>query len=247
MRLAVAQVRPIVGQVEANLDRHLALLQLAVGYRVKLMIFPELSLTGYQPARAAELARFPDDPCFAQLQSACNHGNIAAGVGVPLRTNHLPHISTLVFRPHAGPLVYSKKYLHPDEAPFITPGFDPPTLILTAPAVALAICYELSVPQHAQDASTAGADAYVASVAKTAPGIMQASRRLSDIGAEYSMPVLMSNCLGYCDGAECTGCSSAWDRNGRLMAQLDAEHEGIIVFDIATGDVVTATLSRARP
>src|SRR5690606_40479604 len=52
--------------------------------------------------------------------------------------------------------------------------------------------------------------------------------RLSAIAREYSMTVLMSNCIGIADGQRCAGQSSVWNNQGLLIDQLDDSHEGII-------------------
>lgn len=232
------QFRPIVGHVENNIRRHLELTRLAVRHNARLVMFPELSLTGYEPVRAAELARVANDPCFNELQSTANGLGVTIAAGVPLQAKGLPTISTLLFRPNAKRLVYSKMFLHPDEEPFFQPGMNSPILILDEPPIAMAICFEIAIPQHANRARNAGATSYVASVAKTAPGVVNASQRLSEIAAENSMSVLMANCLGVQDGSEYSGQSSAWDRNGNLVAQLDNVHEGLIVVDVASCEVV---------
>ena len=207
----------------------------------ELVVFPELSLTGYEPKRAAELALNLDDACFDDLQCFCNNKKVSIGVGVPLKTASLPLVSTLLFRPAQNPLVCSKMYLHPDEKPYFMPATDSPSLIIDEPRIALAICFELSVPQHAQRAIDAGASVYIASVAKTASGLGNASQRLSEMAAESSMLVLMANCLGQLDGEECIGTSSVWGRNGVPMAQLDNEHEGVIIVDSESEETFITT------
>jgi predicted amidohydrolase len=244
LRLAVAQIRPSVGHVECNLDKHLMLIALASHLEARIIVFPELSLTGYEPSRAKEFERNPHDECFETLQHACNHHGAVIGVGVPLQTSVRPCIATLLFRPYSGPLIYSKEHLHPDEEPYFTKGSNPSNLIHSDPPIALAICFELSVPQHALRAHESGAAAYIASVAKTASGVASAGIRLSDIATEFSIPVAMANCLGVLDGAECRGRSSAWNRNGDLIAQLDEEHEGVLVMDTESCDVVTSSLAQ---
>lgn len=241
MKLAVAQLRPVVGAVGRNIDRHLALTAAAASLGAQLVIFPELSLTGYEPKLAGEFACLPSDTRLQPLQAICNASGISLGVGAPLDTGDLPCISTFLFRPVLPPLVYSKSYLHPDEVPFFQPGRGSPSLLLDEPPVALAICFELSVPQHATGAHQAGATVYVASAAKTAAGVKQAGHRLSQIAAELGMPTLLSNCLGLLDGAECAGGSAVWDRAGNMVAQLDDKEEGVIVLDCDSGEVATAT------
>ena len=229
--------------MQDNVTRHMALVDLGVRLGANLVVFPELSLTGYEPARAAELSRFSNDSCLEGFQQLCDQNDVSIGVGFPLRTEGLPRISALLFRPNSTPLIYSKRYLHPDEEPYFDSGTVADSTIHSSPKVALAICYELSVPQHAQMAFDAGATAYIASVAKTARGIEDASQQLSDIARQNSALVMLSNCLGVHDGVECVGHSSAWDRKGKLLARLDSESDGVIVVDHDTGYVLTDSLT----
>lgn len=48
------------------------------------------------------------------------------------------------------------------------------------------------------------------------------------------MPVLLSNCVGYCDNFISVGNSSIWTKKGELVGQLDCKTEGILLFDTET-------------
>ncbi len=252
MKIAVAQIRPKVASAESNAanlqplnfntDRHIQLIAAAVDHHAALIVFPELSFTGYEPTKAAQVARTTDDGCLEVFQKISDRDQISIGIGVPLQTSHLPTISVVLIRPLKPPLVYSKQYLHEDEVPYFNSGVDSPNLIHDDPAVALAICYELSVLDHASEAHRAGAIAYIASVAKTASAVATASQRLSQIASEFSMTVLMANSLGTQDGAECSGSSAVWNQHGELIAQLDNQNEGVIVYNLESGEVVSAVV-----
>ena len=107
--------------------------------------------------------------------------------------------------------------------------------------MALAICYELSVPEHAESAYQSGAEVYIASVAKSADGVEKAVKRLSEIANKYSMTVLMSNCVGHCDNFESAGKSSIWNDKGLLIGQLNDANEGIIIIDTGTQELIKKT------
>ncbi len=47
LTLGLAQINTVLGKPEANLEKHLALARQAVQDGVDLLLFPELSLTGY--------------------------------------------------------------------------------------------------------------------------------------------------------------------------------------------------------
>ena len=115
-------------------------------------------------------------------------------------------------------------------------------LIGSNPNLALAICYELSVPKHSEDAFNRGAEIYVASVAKNANGVEKAIKNLSEIGKKYSMTVLMSNCIGQSGGYECGGKSSIWNKEGALLGQLDDSSEGILIIDTKTNQIFEKTI-----
>ena len=52
------------------------------------------------------------------------------------------------------------------------------------------------------------------------------------------MPVLMSNCVGFCDNFLSVGNSSVWTKDGKLVGQLDDKTEGILIFDTETEEVI---------
>ena len=54
LTLAAAQTISIPGDVAANIQRHLAMMRAAAEQGVQLLVFPELSLTGYEPFLAAD-------------------------------------------------------------------------------------------------------------------------------------------------------------------------------------------------
>ncbi|MFK7978556.1 MAG: hypothetical protein AB8G86_01120 [Saprospiraceae bacterium] len=58
-------------------------------------------------------------------------------------------------------------------------------LLIRGTKIALAICYEISVPKHIAAATKNGAKIYLASVAKTQEGVQQAAERLSLIAKNY--------------------------------------------------------------
>jgi NAD+ synthase (glutamine-hydrolysing) len=80
--LGLAQINTKLGNVEANLEKHLLLIKQARGLDVDLLVFPELSLTGYAlQDLTPEVARRPDasDPVFAKLLKASNDLDLVVG------------------------------------------------------------------------------------------------------------------------------------------------------------------------
>lgn len=232
MKICIAQTTSVTGDISANIIRHKELIALAAGDDADAIIFPELSICGYEPPIAVAFATQPEDNRFNDFQFLSNAHRITIGIGVPLNQKGGVAISMLIFQPERPREVYSKKYLHEDEEPFFVSGKS--TLSKIAD-IALAICYEISIPAHAKDAAAAGAQYYLASVAKTVSGVEKASTRLSLIAREYGMPVLMTNCIGPCEGQQGGGKSAVWNTQGELISQLTGDQEGLIIFDTETG------------
>lgn len=231
MKICLAQTLSVKGDIQRNIAGHKKLINLAVAGGADLIVFPELSLTGYEPTLAKELAVDVDDSRLDDFQLISDANRVTIGVGIPTKNNGGASISMILFQPHQARQTYSKKHLHPDEDPFFVSGPNFTDLSVNDVPVALAICYELSVPEHPENAFKSGAKIYLTSVAKFVKGIDKALASLSDTARRYSMMVLMSNCVGEADGCACAGKTSAWNSNGSLTGQLDGTREGILIVD----------------
>ena len=238
MKICVAQTIPVRGDMEQNIQAHIQLIQLAVSNQAGLIVFPELSLTGYEPQLAKELVTDAGDQRLDTFQLLSNKHEIIIGVGLPTRAATGIAISMVIFRPGLPRETYSKNWIHADEEPYFVGASCFTGLLGGEARIAPAICYELSVPEHAAQASKNGAKVYIASVSKTTGGIARALDRLSEIAHAYSMTVLMSNQAGLAEGEVCAGMTSVWNNKGSLVEQLDGTQEGILLIDPDTQEVV---------
>lgn len=242
MRICVAQTRPVKGDVLQNIEGHKRFIAQSIAQGADLIIFPELSITGYEPELAEALATTKDDSRFDAFQKIADAQQITIGVGMPLKNATGIAISMVLFQPHKERSVYAKKYIHADEEPYFISGQDSPGLLGENSNIALAICYELSVPEHAENAFKSGATIYIASAVKTPPQVVRTVERLSAIAVQYSMTVFLSNCVGLSEGNICGGKSSVWNSKGELLGQLDNTQEGILVFDTDTRELREQTV-----
>ena len=185
---------------------------------------------------ARELAITLDDDRLDGFQHISDARRITIGVGVPLKDEAHVRIGMVLFQPHAARRAYTKQHLHPDEKRFFVGGQR--SVGLLGDRIALAICYELSIAEHAEAAARSGARVYVASVAKSAGGVDVAAERLSAIASGYGMSVLMANCVGLCDGVTYAGRSSIWDDGGLLIGRMNDVSEGIMIFDTETREMI---------
>jgi len=236
MRIGVAQTRPFKGDVLRNIEAHLRLIELAAKVQAEMLVFPELSITGYEPELAAGLATTAEDVRLDIFETLSERYSMTIGVGIPATDEAGVRITEVVFQPGQPRQTYSKQYLHADEEPYFNCGTNPG--FVRGGRIALAICYELSIPAHSEQAHRGGAEIYLVSVAKTKPGMERAAETLADIAKRYSMTVLVSNCVGHCDNFDCGGGSAAWNREGVKLAELNGTDEGILVLDTESGEVI---------
>lgn len=82
LTISLAQMYPKLADVEHNLAVHLNLIEQAIDAGADLVVFPELSLTGYQVqdlVPEVAIRAEADDPVFAQLLEASKRIDIVVG------------------------------------------------------------------------------------------------------------------------------------------------------------------------
>ena len=239
MKIVLAQIQAAKGDIDKNIEKHCRFINTAVTNGADAIFFPELSVTGYEPDLAKKLATTADDGRLAIFQSLSDENNIVIAVGLPIVSNNGINISAVIFQPNLARQVYSKQYLHDDELPYFIPGNKQLYINVGTNKIALAICYESLLPQHAETASEQGINMYLALVAKSANGVLKAYRHYPDMAEKYAIPVLMANCVGYCDNFQSAGSSAVWNKDGNLVNRLDENSEGLLLFDTETEQTIT--------
>lgn len=237
MKICVAQTKPFPGDIQKNIDSHKKMINIAVTHGADIIVFPELSLTGYEPGLAESLAKDQDDKILDCLQEISDTNKITIGVGMPVKSSPGILISMIIFQPHQARQTYSKQYLHEDEFPYFINGQGQVFLTIDNIKIAPAICYESLVPEHSAKASKNGTAIYIASVAKSASGVEKAFKHFPEVANKFAMTVLMANAVGPCDNFESAGKTSIWNQNGSLVGQLNDTHEGILIIDTDTQEV----------
>jgi len=166
MRICLAQTQSERGNIHKNIRTHLQVINRAIQFQVDLILFPELSITNYEPDLAKQLATTVEDTLFDPFQRIADKNNLGIGIGMPTKAVEGINIGMLIFQAHQQRLVYSKRLLHHDELPFFVSGKKQPFLKIKGKKIALGICYETLQREHFIHAVTHKADIYIASVAK---------------------------------------------------------------------------------
>jgi predicted amidohydrolase/GNAT superfamily N-acetyltransferase len=234
MKICIAQTKSEKGDIQWNIENHLEFVERAINLKADLIVFPELSITNYEPDLAKELATEIESNIFNPFQETSNKNEITIGIGMPTKATDGINISMLIFQPNKERTVYSKQMLHSDELPYFVCGKNQTFLTINGAKIAIGICYETLQREHFLNAKNQGTDIYIASVAKPKGGIEKAYKHFPQIANEFNTPILMSNCVGYCDNFMSVGQSAIWNKKGELIEQLDANNQGLLIFDIKT-------------
>jgi predicted amidohydrolase len=221
--LAAAQVAVHVGDVAHNVAVHVAAAALAAEQGAALVVFPELSLTAYEPRRAAELVVAPDDDRLLPLSELAWERGITIVAGAPLASaSGKPHVGALVFEP-GGVRTYRKMHLGSSEPDYFTAGDVPLALEAAGLHVGLAICADTARPSHPQAYVARGAQAYAAGVMLTREWYDADARRLHDHARDFRLLTLMAN-HGASTGTHVSvGRSAIWAPGGALLALADGD------------------------
>lgn len=229
--LAAAQSISIAGNVSANIQRHLVLMRAAATHGVHVLVFPELSLTGYEPSLAAGLAITPDDAVLAPLREMAKQLRLTTVVGMPIRL--APEagvlIGALVLGAQGGLALYTKQHLHPGEDAAFVPGQGGAALEWGDERIALAVCADFSHASHPRLAAESGASVYAAGVLISEGGYATDSALLEGYAVEHGLLVLMANHGAPSGGYVCAGRSAIWAGDGSLLAAAPGLGDALVI------------------
>ena len=211
MRICAAQTQAAKRDFEKNIKKHLSLIALALEGDADLVVFPELSISGYEPSLAKELATTSEDKRFDVFQAKSDQNNLAIAIGAPILNKGDLCIGMIVFQAPKKRSTYLKKHLFQTEKEFFKSGQSLTNLTIKELNVGLAVYYELSVAEHQKNAFEKGAELYIAGVIESSEGMESSLKKMLKTANDYSMLPLMSNCIGVSGKYQCAGRSSLWN------------------------------------
>jgi len=231
MILASAQTKPKQGDIESNLIDHYNMIDLASKNNVDLIVFPEMSITGYEREKAKDLAFTETDSRLDGLRQKSVDTKMILIVGAPILINYKLFIGAFILKPDHSVSIYTKQYLHTGEEEFFDSSFDyNPLINLKSKQISIAICADIVNPNHADNARKNGSTLYIAGIFFTPNGIADAHKTLSNYSRQYNMDVLMSNYCGQSWGLDSGGQSAFWN-DGDLITKLDKQDSGLLIVE----------------
>ena len=253
MKIALAQIVPKLGEVEANVETHLEILAKAKKQKVGLVCFPELGLTGYTlKDLVEEVALDPAaDPRFRRVVAATK--GISAVVGFVeesprdqglfynaaafVADGRVLHVHRKVFLPTGGIF---------EEAKFFAQGGEFRTFRAPFGRVGLLICRDFLQYGSSYVHYASGADMIICISAAPGRGVaggdaFQTGRMWELMGEAVSYFstafVVYANRAGSEDGVTFAGGSFVYAPGGRLVARGAAAGPDLVVCRIDMADV----------
>lgn len=249
VRVAVAQMDCVLGDVPANLDRIEALVTEAVGdHDAGLVILPECATTGYFVGdRVRELATPADGPVIARLAALATARGCHLAVGLIESDGSDAYDCLALLAPGDGlAAMYRKVHLFAGERAMFRPGDAPCLVDTTIGRLGLTVCYDLLFPEYVRGLVLGGArlivngtnwitDPWQVSMGWTGDAV----RALAQVRAlENGVHVAMAARVGEEAGFTSIGHSTIASPSGAILATLgDTQAIGVAQVTDPTADL----------
>jgi NAD+ synthase (glutamine-hydrolysing) len=247
IKIALAQFNTKLGDVRANLQKHLDLIEEAHQGQANLIIFPELSLTGYALLDlASETAIRPhqDDPVFNELLAASHDIDVMVGF-VHEDRRHRFYIASAYLADgniiHIHNKIYLPTYGMFDEGRFFAPGDSVRAFDTRFGRVGMLICEDFWHASLPYLLWLDGADILLFASASPGRGLTQ-DPRLSSAGwvehtnrayaGLFTNFVAHANRVGFEDGLNFWGGSTIFDPNGDLVIRAPDFNPALSIAEI---------------
>ena len=241
LRLALAQVGAVPGDVTANVARAVDITRRAAGDGAHLVAFPELSLTGYELAflsLGSEGWFTPDDPRLDRLRRTCADLGLTAVVGAAVQgPDGTPRLAALILFPEGGVRCWHKQHVHHTEAGLFRAGEAGAPFEVAGWRVALGICFDAAHPTHAAQAAARGADLYLVTALYARGEERRVDLHLGARAMDERMFSALANYAGTTGDFESIGGSGVWRPTGDVARRAEGAAPALVIVDLDPGDL----------
>lgn len=241
LRVAAAQAESVPDDVAANVATAVELVGAARERGARLVVLPELFLTGYAPevwvpGHGVSL----DDARLTPLRDAAAGLGIVVVAGAAVRRS--PERTTLsllvVAENGAVSAPYDKQHLFDEEAKFFARGDHGASIVLHGWELGLGICYDGCFPEHAAAAAADGARAYLCPSAYYTGSEHRRDLYYAARALDNGIYVLFSGLTGRCGEHTFNGGSAVYDPEGRPLDRVGEESPALAVADLHADEVL---------
>jgi NAD+ synthase (glutamine-hydrolysing) len=252
LRVALAQINPTVGDVDANAGKIAGRIAEAREQGAALVVFPELALSGYPPEDLLLKTSFLDRAASALGELAAQTRGIVALVGFPERAEDVYNAAAVLADGEVA-AVYRKMYLPNygvfDEQRYFQSGAEAGIFELNGIPIGLSVCEDIWEPgPPAMTEALAGAQVIVnlsASPYRVGYGHGR-ERMLVQRAVDNLAAVVFVNTVGGQDELVFDGHSLAVDQDGRILARCPQFEESLTLCTIDPREVTSARLRDTR-
>ena len=255
IRVAIAQINPRLGDLQANLSLYEEKIRQGIKERADLLVFPELSLTGYYLRDMVPSVALSDrSPEMRKLKQLSREIPFVAGL-VEESADHRFFNSAVYFGDGAVRHVHRKVYLPTygmfDEQRYFARGDRIRAFDTKFGRIAMLVCEDLWHPSTIYLAALDGALAVICPSSSPLRGIVD--EQIQDDNARYweminranaetfSLFMIYGNRVGFEDGVGFWGGSEIVDPFGQRIAKAKYYEEAFLV-----GDVTLESVRRKR-
>jgi len=239
MKLAIAQINCILGDLTGNAAKILHYAEQARVAGAQLLLTPELSICGYPPEDLLLRAGFYQSCQLALHELARKITDISVIVGHPQLLDGKHYNAASLLRDGQVVATYYKHFLPNyavfDEKRYFSNGLEPLVFELAGIRFGVNICEDVWEAEAAQQAAAAGAQVLLVlnaspyAAQKMTTRYAELRQRISETG----MSIVYANMVGGQDELVFDGASFAMDRSGKLTAQSAVFEELLSVLDIS--------------
>lgn len=229
LKIAAAQPKCVAGDVAANALEHAAAIRSA---QARVVVFPELSLTGYELDAPSVSVR---DRVLDPIVEACAATGAVALAGAPAEgAAGERHIAMLRVSDAGADFLYHKSYLGGDERTRFAPGDGAVAIDVGGWRIGVGICKDTGVEQHIAEIAALHVDLYVAGLVHRPHELGIQDERGVGIARACRVYVAFASFAGPTGSyARTAGFSTIWAPDGRPLARAGAEPGGIAVSVLA--------------
>jgi len=252
MRLALAQMNSVVGDLDGNRDRIVARLEKARAAGAELVLFPELATTGYPPEDLLLRPGFLRAAAKTLDEVAAETKGLTALVGAPHLDRDLFNACAVCVDGEVKAM-YRKQFLPNygvfDEDRYFQPGRDLVLIRCGETLVGPTVCEDIWQPgPPATDLALAGAHV-VANISASPFHLGKGAEReemLATRARDNSCWIAFVNAVGAQDELIFDGHSLVLDEEGRIVARAPAFEEALLIVDVDSTTAVGRRLRDAR-
>lgn len=239
LRLALIQINPTVGDLEGNHRLIDSAVRQVREARPDLIVFPELSVTGYPPEDLLGYGRFLEETSSSVDRLARSHPDLRLLVGAPLLEGDSLYNAAILL--HQGRRIHAyRKCTLPnygvfDEKRYFEAGRLCPVLQLGGHAIGVSICEDIWVPGGVPKVQAANGATLLVNLSSSPYAAGKGTERMRLIrhrAMEHRVTLAYLNLVGGQDELVFDGGSLVYDAGGRLLAQGKRFGEDAILLDI---------------